>query len=119
MAKVGRPKVELNVSDEERAELLRLTRRAHVNRHVAFRARLVLACADESSNTVVAQRHRTTNQTVGKWRRRFIESRLDGLYDEPRVGGPTHDLRRGRRGRDRQDARDDAEGRNPHWSTRK
>src|SRR6266542_4304298 len=84
-----------------------------------FEPRLVLACADESSNTVVAQRHRTTNQTVGKWRRRFIESRLDGLYDEPRVGGPTHDLRRGRRGRDRQDARDDAEGRNPHWSTRK
>ncbi len=88
MAKTGRPKVELVVSDDERAELLRLTRRAHVNRHVAFRARLVLACADESSNTVVAQRHRTTNQTVGKWRRRFIESRLDGLYDEPRVGGP-------------------------------
>jgi len=53
-----------------------------------FEPRLVLACADESSNTVVAQRHRTTNQTVGKWRRRFIESRLDGLYDEPRVGGP-------------------------------
>jgi transposase len=48
----------------------------------------VLACAEESSNTAVARRHRTTNHTVGKWRRRFIESRLDGLYDEPRVGGP-------------------------------
>ena len=88
MAKTGRPKVALEVSDDERAELLRLTKRAHVNRHVAFRARLVLACAAEASNTVVAKRHRTTNQTVGKWRRRFIESRLDGLYDEPRVGGP-------------------------------
>lgn len=41
-----------------------------------------------SSNTVVARRHRTTNQTVGKWRRRFVEHRLAGLYDEPRVGGP-------------------------------
>ena len=88
MAKTGRPKAELVVTDEERGELLRLTRRAHVDRHVAFRARLVLACADESSNTMVARRHRTTNQTVGKWRRRFIENRLDGLYDEPRVGGP-------------------------------
>ena len=88
MAKIGRPKLELLVSDNERAELGRLARRAHVNRHVAFRARLVLACADESSNTAVARRHRTTNQTVGKWRRRFIESRLDGLYDERRVGGP-------------------------------
>jgi transposase len=88
MAKTGRPKVQLVVSDDERAELLRLTKRARVNRHVAFRARLVLACADESSNTVVAKRHRTTDHTVGKWRRRFIANRLDGLYDEPRVGGP-------------------------------
>src|SRR5580693_4916152 len=88
MPRTGRPKVELVVTDEERAELRRLTKRAHVNRHVAFRARLVLACADEASNTAVARRHRTTDQTVGKWRRRFIESRLDGLYDEPRVGGP-------------------------------
>jgi transposase len=88
MARIGRPKVELVVSEEERSELQRLTRRAHVNRPVAFRARLVLACDAESSNTVVARRHRTTNQTVGKWRRRFVECRLDGLYDEPRVGGP-------------------------------
>jgi len=88
MASIGRPKVALVVSEEERGELQRLTRRAQVNRAVAFRARLVLACAAGSSNTVVARRHRTTNQTVGKWRRRFVEQRLAGLYDEPRVGGP-------------------------------
>jgi transposase len=88
MATIGRPKAELVLSDGERTELLRLTKRAHVNRSLAFRARLVLACADLPSSTAVARRLRTTNQTVGKWRARFIESRLDGLYDEPRVGGP-------------------------------
>ena len=88
MAKTGRPKADLVVSDSERTELVRLRKRAHVNRYLAFRARLVLACADEPSNTVVARRLRTTNQTVGKWRTRFIATRLDGLYDEPRVGGP-------------------------------
>jgi len=48
----------------------------------------VLACADQPLNTVVARRYHTTNATVGKWRRRFLDNRLDGLYDEPRVGAP-------------------------------
>lgn len=88
MARSGRPKAELVVTDDERVELARLAKRVRANRDVAFRARLVLACADEPSNTVVARRLRCTGQTVGKWRSRFIQDRLDGLYDEPRVGGP-------------------------------
>ena len=78
----------LVVTDAERRELVRLTQRARVNRALAFRARLVLACVTAASNTVVARRHRTSNATVGKWRTRFIERRLGGLYDEPRVGAP-------------------------------
>ncbi len=89
MAKRGRPKkLELVVSEDERAHLAQLTKRARVNRDLAFRARIVLACSDESSNTAVAATLRTTAQTVRKWRNRFIEQRLEGLYDEPRVGGP-------------------------------
>ena len=87
MGKPGRPIVELVLSDDERAELLRLTRRARVNRNIAFRARIVLAC-EQATNSAVARSLRTTNQTVGKWRKRFVEDRLDGLYDEPRVGAP-------------------------------
>ncbi len=88
MATRGRPKIELVISEEERAELKRLVQRARVNRNLAFRARLVLACADGQSDTMVARQHRTTNQTVGKWRKRFIEHRFAGLYDEPRAGAP-------------------------------
>lgn len=76
------------MTDDERAELQRLLKRTRTNRDLAFRARIVLACADDASNTAVARRLRCTGQTVGKWRRRFIKDRLDGLYDEPRVGGP-------------------------------
>jgi transposase len=79
--------IELVLSDEEREELLRLTKRARVNRNLAFRAKIVLGC-DAAINSVVAKDLRTTNQTVGKWRKRFIAKRLDGLYDEPRVGAP-------------------------------
>ena len=88
MPKIGRPKATLVVTEVERRELVRLTKRAHVNRALAFRARLVLACAEDATDTAVARRQRTTNATVGKWRMRFIKRRLEGLYDEPRVGAP-------------------------------
>jgi transposase len=87
MAKLGRPKAEVVLTGSERAELMRLTKRARVNRTVAFRARVVLACADAPDSAVV-RRLRTTKSTVAKWRLRFIARRLDGLYDEPRVGAP-------------------------------
>src|SRR5450759_4057435 len=88
MATIGRPKAALVVTGAERSELIRLTKRAHVNLALAFRARLVLACADQVPNTAVARRYRTTNATVGKWRTRFLTRRLEGVYDEPRVGAP-------------------------------
>jgi transposase len=55
---------------------------------VAFRASLILSCGEGHPNKVVAEHHRTSQQTVCKWRRRFLGSRIGGLYDEPRVGGP-------------------------------
>jgi len=88
MATIGRPKAALVLTSAERRDLIRLTKRVRINRALAFRARLVLACADTPSNTAVARRHRTSNATVGKWRTRFIAGRLDALYDEPRVGAP-------------------------------
>jgi transposase len=88
MGRLGRPVAELILLENEQVELERLTRRAAVNHQLAFRARLVLACAGGMTNSAVARRYRTTNQTVGKWRKRFIEERLEGLYDEPRPGAP-------------------------------
>ena len=84
----GRPKPALVITDDERGALIRLTKRPRANRLLAFRARLVLACADGAANTAVARRYRTTDATVGKWRQRFVDRRLEGIYDEPRVGAP-------------------------------
>ena len=41
-----------------------------------------------ASNSVIAAELRITRQTVGRWRRRFVQKRLDGLVDEPRPGHP-------------------------------
>jgi transposase len=40
------------------------------------------------SNAEVAQQFRISRPTVGKWRSRFVDDRLDGLVDEPRPGRP-------------------------------
>jgi transposase-like protein len=93
----GRPKKALVLTDDEQQTLIRLTQRARVNRSLAFRARLVLACADGTLNSAVARRYRTTNATVGKWRQRFIDRRLEGIYDEPRAGAPRTITRTSRR----------------------
>lgn len=88
MARTGRPKALLIVTNTERSELERLARRARTNRHLALRAKIVLGCAGGVANQTVAQQLRTSVVTVGKWRRRFIEGRVAALYDEPRPGAP-------------------------------
>jgi transposase len=85
---LGRPKTRLIVSPSEREALRRLTQRRRTAQAVALRARIVLACAEGRLNQEVADELRVTRGTVGKWRQRFIERRLDGLYDEPRPGAP-------------------------------
>ena len=55
----------------------------------------MLACAEDAANRAVAERLGVTDQTVGKWRFRFVGRRLDGLIDDPRPGAPrqvTEDL---------------------------
>jgi transposase len=73
---------------EERTALERWTRRATTAQALAFRARVILACAGGANNTTVARQLRVTRATVGKWRARFLRHRLDGLLDEPRPGAP-------------------------------
>lgn len=86
--RLGRPKVALMVTDEERVRLDSLAHRSRTAPHVARRARIILACADGTDNKVVAKRVRMSQTTVCKWRGRFLRDRLDGLYDEPRPGAP-------------------------------
>jgi transposase len=88
MPRTGRPKALLELADGEREQLQRWARRPRSAQALAQRSRIVLACAAGASNQAVARQERVTPQMVGKWRRRFVERRLEGLVDEPRPGQP-------------------------------
>ncbi|HSY15882.1 MAG TPA: IS630 family transposase [Jatrophihabitantaceae bacterium] len=80
------PLVEL--SDDERSQLLAWTRRAKSANALAMRSRIVLAAADGLSNTAIAGKLDINVSSARKWRSRFVAERLDGLLDEPRPGRP-------------------------------
>ena len=84
----GRPLPILKLTDEEQATLERWARRPKSAQALAQRARVVLACTQEKTNTVVSGELKLSRPAVGKWRRRFVSQRLDGLLDEPRPGAP-------------------------------
>jgi transposase len=86
--RTGRPMAPLVLTEAERATLTSLTHRARTRPHLARRARLVLLCGDGLASNVVARKLHVRNQTVCKWRARFLRDRLEGLYDEPRPGAP-------------------------------
>jgi transposase len=84
----GRPKADLVLNAEEQTVLSQWARRRKTAQALALRARIVLACSENRSNQQVAAELGITQQTVGKWRQRFVQDRLAGLLDEPRSGAP-------------------------------
>ena len=85
---VGRPVATLVLSAEERAYLERQVRRHRIARSLAARCRMILRCAAGLPSKAVAAELGVHEHTVGKWRRRFVKDRVEGLWDEPRPGRP-------------------------------
>ena len=86
--RTGRPIPLLTLTNEEQETLEHWVRRAKTGQALAQRCRVILGCAVGKSNTLIATETGLCPQTVGKWRCRFLEQRLDGLLDEPRPGAP-------------------------------
>ena len=84
----GRPTAPLILSEAEREYLERQVRKHRVARSMSERCRIILRCADGIASKVVAGELGVHEHTVGKWRRRFLKDRLDGLLDEVRPGRP-------------------------------
>jgi len=84
----GRKLEPIELRDQEREALDNWSRRRKTGQGLAMRSRVVLLADEGWSNSGIAQHLHVTRVTVGKWRSRFLERRLDGLVDEPRPGAP-------------------------------
>jgi transposase len=76
------------LTTDERSALEGWARRRTTAQALALRARIVLRAAEGDSTTAIAGREGVTKATVGKWRARFLQKRLEGVLDEPRPGAP-------------------------------
>jgi transposase-like protein len=85
---MARRMAELVLGEAERTELKLLSSRRKTAQALALRARIVLECARGLENQEVAASLGIAKNTVGKWRRRFVERGMDGLHDEARSGAP-------------------------------
>jgi len=88
MRMAGRVADAVILSIEERSFLEAQVRRRKAPRFLSDRCRMILLCADGLQSKEVAEHLGVHEHTVGKWRRRFAEDRLEGLSDEYRPGRP-------------------------------
>lgn len=82
------PKIRLSLGDSDRSKLQSIVESGAMRPAIVMRARIVLACAGNGTDTDIAKRLAISKATVAKWRNRFLESGCSGLYDKPRPGKP-------------------------------
>ncbi|MDO9519380.1 MAG: helix-turn-helix domain-containing protein [Pseudohongiella sp.] len=85
---MGRHAAQILLDEHEEAELNRWLRRRNKKVGLYLRAGIVLDCARGLSGDKIAEKHKTSQQTVCKWRRRFAWDRLADLSDAPYSGQP-------------------------------
>src|SRR5262249_9444414 len=85
---MGKPAVAIELTPAERRELEGLAGRRRTAQGLARRARVVVLGADGLETKAIWVELAVDANTVGRWRRRYAERRLDGLMDEPRPGAP-------------------------------
>lgn len=98
-----------------------LARERKPSQALAERARVVLACAEESGVaplTSVAARTWVSRESVRKWQVRFMEHRIGGLRGRAPPGSTAENQRRAGRGTVTCTLTQKGRGQDSHWSTR-
>jgi transposase len=84
----GIPRVPLVLKAHERSELERMARQRTLAHQLAVRSKVILMADRGVPNRTIAAQLDLHETTVGKWRKRFLDARMEGLFDAPRSGAP-------------------------------
>lgn len=82
---IARPVV---LTPEQSNQLNSLATSRSLPHALVMRARLILMAAEGLKNIDIARNVGMSRETVGKWRKRFVEYGVQGLHDELRPGRP-------------------------------
>jgi transposase len=85
MARIGKP---IDLSEEEKQELLTMSRSHKLQKRYVERALIILHSAEGKSFEELSDLTGKSRPVVNKWRQRFRNYRLKGLRDAPRSGKP-------------------------------
>ena len=92
---------EVNLTEEESQDLLKLVRRHSTRQQIALRARIVLAAAEGKNNAEIAREEGIGVGAARRWRDRWLDlqpiplnelSAEECLEDLPRPGAPARSL---------------------------
>ena len=84
----GKAAVPIVLDEEQKQELNSFAGSRSLPHALVSRARIVLLAAQGMENLEIADSVRLNRNDVGKWRRRFSEQGITGLYDGVRSGRP-------------------------------
>ncbi len=88
MAKRGGQIQRIEISEEERAQLESMIRSRSLPHGLVRRARIILMSAEGIHTAEIARACGTSRPAVSRWRTRYRQLGLAGLYDEMRIGRP-------------------------------
>ncbi|HUJ89133.1 MAG TPA: IS630 family transposase [Syntrophorhabdales bacterium] len=80
--------IKITVSEEQKAVLEGWTRKGKMEKRYAERAKIILLSSAGERRDTIARRMVLAPGIVSKWRRRFLERGMDGLFDLSRPGKP-------------------------------
>jgi len=84
--------IKITLKDDERSKLIKLLECNNTSSRFAKRINTILMIADGQAIQHISDSIGLQRRIIREWGQRFIEKRIDGLFDTPRPGRPRKDI---------------------------